>query len=63
MQPTIIKGKDPKIIKLKSLLLFLESNSSTLKKRIIAINDPKWRLISIRRELDLNSYKVDIKIK
>ena len=39
------------------------SNNSVLKKKIIAIRDPKWRLTSINRELDLNSYKLEIYIK
>ena len=29
----------------------------------MAISEPRWRLISISKELDLNSYKVETKIK
>jgi hypothetical protein len=38
-------------------------NSSSLKKYTIANKEPKCRLISINRELDLNSYKLETKIK
>ena len=61
--PTIINGIDPTIIRLKSLLLFLTSNKSFLKKKIIANNEPRWRLISINNEFDLNSYKLETKIR
>ena len=63
MYPTIINGIDPNTIKFKILLFFLISNNSSLKKKIIAISEPRWRLISISKELDLNSYKVETKIK
>ena len=61
--PTIINGIDPTIIRLKSLLLFFTSNKSFLKKYMIANKDPRWRLISINNEPDLNSYKLDTIIR
>ena len=61
--PTTINGTDPTIIRLKSLLLFLTSNKSILKKQIIANKEPRCRLISINNELDLNSYKLETKIR
>ena len=61
--PTTINGIDPTMIRLKSLLLFLISNKSFLKKKIIANKEPRWRLISINNELDLNSYKLETNIK
>jgi hypothetical protein len=39
--PTTINGIDPIIIRLKSLLLFLTSNKSVLKKYTIANKEPK----------------------
>ena len=61
--PTTINGIDPTMIRLKSLLLFLISNKSFLKKKIIVNKEPRWRLISINNELDLNSYKLETKIR
>ena len=52
MYPKMIKGTEPNIIKPKSFWLFLMSSKSFLKKTIIANKDPRWRLISIKRELD-----------
>jgi hypothetical protein len=39
--PTTINGIDPTMIRLKSLLLFLTSNKSFLKKKIIANKEPR----------------------
>ena len=61
--PTMINGIDPIIMRPNNLLLFLISNKSFLKKKIIANSDPKWRLISINKELDLNSYKLETSIR
>ena len=51
------------IIKLNNFLLFLKSNKSFLKKKIIANKEPKCKLISINNELDFNSYKLETIIK
>jgi hypothetical protein len=38
-------------------------NNSSLKKKIIAIREPRCKLTSISKELDLKSYKVETTIK
>ncbi len=59
----VISGIDPINIKNNIFLLFLTSNNSFLKKNIIANNEPRCKLTSINKELDLNSYNVDTTIK
>ncbi len=59
----MISGIEPTIIRLKIFLLFLRSNKSFLKKNIIANKDPKCKLISINKELDFKSYKLETKIR
>ena len=63
MQPTRISGIDPKIIKDKNFWLCFRSINSFLKKNTIANKEPRCKLTSIKRELDLNSYNVETTIK
>ena len=59
----MISGIEPTIIKLNNFWLFFRLNKSFLKKYMIANKDPRWRLISINNEPDLNSYKLDTIIR
>ena len=61
--PKTIRGIEPNIIRLNNFLLFFRSIKSLLKKNIIANNEPKCKLISINKELDFKSYKLDTTIK
>ena len=59
----MISGIEPTMINLSNFWLCLRSNKSCLKKNIIANKDPKCKLISINKELDFKSYKLETKIR
>ena len=56
-------GIEPIVIKLNNFLLFLRLNKSFLKKNIIANKEPRCKLISIGKEFEFKSYKLETIIK
>ena len=63
MYPTTIRGIEPKNIKDNNFRFCFKLINSFLKKNTIANKDPKCKLTSIKRELDLSLYNVEKIIK
>ena len=63
MNPNMISGIEPIMISFNNFWLCLRLNKSFLKKNIIAIKEPKCKLMSINSELALRSYRLDTIIK
>ena len=51
------------MINFNIFLLFFRSNKSFLKKKIIANKEPRCKLISISKEFEFKSYKLETIIK